>query len=487
MVLSDDHAFRTEVNLVLVVVLGLAQRVVLVDVLHVGIGAGAGHVFLVAVLVHRRVALGVVVFLVSVVDLHVVVVVLRAAEVHEVVARRILRGLLVGLAGPSETLRHLVQVPTEETLLVVQSVGGAQTVVSDVLIHAALGIVIEGVDDGLRRRHTSPNGGVHIDHRGARRQPVLETLPSVAKNILADVAKVDVELAALVVGVFNEGVHQPELDGLDVLGFEVGVVQFAHDAAPTAGGIHQRAAVGDAGTVCRGRHIVIVRSAFFGIKGKVEFINVCWLSGHAILVREHLLLVDAAGIGTRQVVARDVARPSTGLIEVVADAVPRQLGPVLAVVQTRTRGRLGEHGRAQTPVLRRTGQEPRGDRGEVDAALRTLEVVHIAHTSLLATGAAHTGDEVGELGRQAQVRRGFGVDARQQVHQLRHQRHLASPVHIQSPDGIARRLVAEIVLLRQRLLVQVHHRGANVEVLLHLVVQVQSQHPLGGHAERVVL
>ena len=92
-----------------------------------------------------------------------------------------------------------------------------------------------------------------------------------------------------------------------------------------------------------------------------------------------------------------------------------------------------------------------------------------------------------KLRRQAQVARRLGVDAGQHVHKLGDERHLMAVVEVKSPDSVARGLVAEVVLLRHGLLVQVHHRGPQIEVRLELIVQVQAKHTLGGHAEAVVL
>ena len=60
-------------------------------------------------------------------------------------------------------------------------------------------------------------------------------------------------------------------------------------------------------------------------------------------------------------------------------------------------------------------------------------------------------------------------------------------VEVDAPDGVAGGLVAEVVFLRQGFLVQVHHRGTQVEVGLKLIVEVHAQHTLARHAETVVL
>ena len=283
-------------------------------------------------------------------------------------------------------------------------------------------------------------------------------------------------------GIFYKGIHQPELEGLDVLRLKVGVVELAHDAAPTAGGVLQPAARVNTSTVGRRCHIVVVRTLLLGIVRQVELIDGCRLTCREVLVGKHLLLGNAAGIGGRLVVARDVAG-TVIVVEVATDAVPSQFGSVEAIGQPRTWCRLGEHRHCRLIVLRCAGHEPRRGGRQADAALRTLKVIHIRHTALLAARTAHAWDEVGKLGRQGQVRRCLGVDARQQVDQFCDERHLVAVVDIQAPDSVAGGLVAKVILLCQRLLVQVHHRGSKVEVGLELVVQVQAQHALGGHAE----
>ena len=71
---------------------------------------------------------------------------------------------------------------------------------------------------------------------------------------------------------------------------------------------------------------------------------------------------------------------------------------------------------------------------------------------------------------QAQITRGLGVDAGQQVNEFGNERHLVAVAEVKPPDGVARGLAAEVVLLRHGLFVQVHHRCTQVEVRLELIV-----------------
>ena len=99
------------------------------------------------------------------------------------------------------------------------------------------------------------------------------------------------------VGSLYEGIHEPELYGLNVLCLKIGVVHLAHDAAPTAGGVHQGAAVGDTGTVGGGGDVVVVGTLLLRVVGQVELINVGGLSRNTVFVGEDFLLIDATRIG----------------------------------------------------------------------------------------------------------------------------------------------------------------------------------------------
>ena len=180
MVLPYHHRLWPQVYDVLVVVLRLTEGVVAVDVLHVGVGCGAGHIVLVAVAVHGRVTLGVVEELVAVVNLYIVVVVVSRAVVAEVIGRRVGGGQLVSLRSGTKTLFDSRQVIGEERLFILQTVGRAQTVIADILIHARRLVVVKCVDDGLRRGHTAPDGGIDIDDGEAGRQTVLELFAAIA-------------------------------------------------------------------------------------------------------------------------------------------------------------------------------------------------------------------------------------------------------------------------------------------------------------------
>ena len=110
------------------------------------------------------------------------------------------------------------------------------------------------------------------------------------------------------VGIVDKGVHEPEFEGLDILSFEVGVVQFAHDAAPTAAGLGEATVLVDAGAILRGGHVVVVGASLLWVVSEVEFVNDGEVARGYVFVREDLLFGDAAGVWLGAVVVGDVAR-----------------------------------------------------------------------------------------------------------------------------------------------------------------------------------
>ena len=103
-IFTDDHVGWVKVNHILVVIFGLTERVVFVDVLHIGQGLGGSGVVLFVVGIGGRVALGVVVVLVTIVDFDIVLVVVAAAVVAEIVATGVGPSLLVG--GTSRAVKE---------------------------------------------------------------------------------------------------------------------------------------------------------------------------------------------------------------------------------------------------------------------------------------------------------------------------------------------------------------------------------------------
>ena len=109
------------------------------------------------------------------------------------------------------------------------------------------------------------------------------------------------------IGIFDEGIHEPELDGFDILGFEIGIIKFTHDATPTAARLCKGTLSGKSCAELGRSDIEVVGAAFFGIKGHIKLIDICELALCQLLIREDLLLIYATGIGSGTVLLVDVA------------------------------------------------------------------------------------------------------------------------------------------------------------------------------------
>ena len=75
MVLTDNHLRRVEFYNILIVILAFTQRVVLIDIFHVGINSCGCRIALTVVGIHSRVAFGVRVILITFNDLHVLLII----------------------------------------------------------------------------------------------------------------------------------------------------------------------------------------------------------------------------------------------------------------------------------------------------------------------------------------------------------------------------------------------------------------------------
>ena len=129
---------------------------------------------------------------------------------------------------------------------------------------------------------------------------------------------------------------------------------------------------------------------------------------------------------------------------------------------------------------------PIGDAFEVDAAFRAFKVIDVGDATLFASGGCETGDELGKLCTDTEVRGGFGIDAGQHIDQLGDKWSLVAVVEVKAPDAVAGGFFAKVVFLRKGLFVEVHEGGTDVEVGLQFVVDVGTRHSFGHHAEGVV-
>ena len=281
MVAAHHHVLRTQRHAVLEVLLILVERVVLVDVLHVGRGLGALVVVVGAGFRRGRVALGVVEPLVALEDGELLLVVVVATVVVVGVARGVGLDALVGLGTHAALdVGEVVHVGGERQLLL-----AAQSVETHVLLGAVGAGVVEGIDEAGRRGHTAPLGlhvaALHVGHGHA----VLVELLAVLEHVLAHLTKVDVHVATACFGVVDEGVEHPELDVLDVGALKVGRRELAHDTAPALLGIGELAVGSKVG-------VEVVGAALVGVVGEVEHREGRRLAVGALLVGVELALVD---------------------------------------------------------------------------------------------------------------------------------------------------------------------------------------------------
>ena len=187
-------------------------------------------------------------------------VVVAATEVVVVVTSRVFVDRVVGCS--IHLTLHRVEVVGIDAVVAFVSI--IQSIQTDILLRACAALVGEGINDRLFAGHTSPKGfdvgGGTIDGHSA-----FVCLLPVFQHILADVAQVEVEVTAIsfvVLGV-DKRVEHPELDVLDVAGFEVAHVDFPHHASPTLLGVVQAGILVHVG-------VKVVRTAFAGVVSYVQ-------------------------------------------------------------------------------------------------------------------------------------------------------------------------------------------------------------------------
>ena len=375
--------------MVLVVLLILVERVVLVDIFHIG-GRLVGRVVVLRLVVGiGGVALRHVDALVALQDRLLFAVVVGSAEVVVVVIGWVgPDGVEDGLVDLASDLRQEVLVGLELALLIV-----GEAVEAHVLQGAAALGGGKGIGDGGLRRDAAPLCGgpglTAIDGHSA-----LIELLAVAEDILAHLAEVYIEVATVEMSIFalvavDEGVEHPKLDILDVGGLEVARVQFAHHAAPLRLGLVEASVEGEVG-------IEVVRTTLVGIVGEVEDSKHRRLAAIVVLValREELAGIDLAHIvvGELLQIAADMAwrEGRAASREERVDIVPCEQRAIVAALERCLVARLVEE-------TRYGGDDPGGRLRDVDGALRILEVVEVGGVVLRATGLA--GDELCKLGR----------------------------------------------------------------------------------------
>ena len=229
---SHHHIFRAHRHAILIVFLIFVERVVLVDIFHIGHGLVRGVVSFRARLVVGRVALRIVDVLVSAHDRGLHLVEVCSAEIVIVVACGVVHD---GVAhGGGHTALYLREEVLISVVLLLFGVG--QSIVAHILQCTTAAAGGEGVSHGRLRRYLTPlREGISL--RTIDGHTALVEFLSVAQHIFAHLAQIEVEVAAifrsvgLLVGI-DEGVHEPEFNVFHVGRFKVGGIELAHHSAP---------------------------------------------------------------------------------------------------------------------------------------------------------------------------------------------------------------------------------------------------------------
>ena len=371
----------------------------------------------------------------------------------------------------------IVAVAGELELVVV-----GQPVKADVLGDAGAGVVVEGVGQRVLRRYASPYRLAHILVVAVDGYAVLVALETILENVLGDFAEVDVQVAALGVGVVGveERVEEPELDVFDIGLFEVGVVETAHDAAPALFGVLQASVTADVVGV------EVVRAALGGVERQVEGLHNLALAVFGVAAGEDFAHLDLADVRVGELfeVGLEVAggQRRVALGEHAVDEVPVEQGAVLAVVDVVGQGGLGEEG-VRRRVVRRGRQEPRVGRAQVDAGLRRLEVVYVRR-ALVRAGLLLAWQQACVLGGEAELGGRQRAEGGHLVEQVGEPHELGVPAQVEADHGVVDRFVTDVDFFGQRLLAVAEDGGSDVKILAELVLQVKSQKRLSLHREQ---
>ena len=161
-------------------------------------------------------------------------------------------------------LLQVVGIKAELTLLVI-----VQTIEADILSGSCSCLVVEGIGHAAAVGDASPVTFRVVLGIAIHGHTALEELLAVLENIFRHLAQVEVEVAAMIarlVVLIDEGVHHPELDVLDVLCLEVGIVELAHHAAPRLFGVIEVTGLINIGGE-------VVGTALLRIEGKVQHVE----------------------------------------------------------------------------------------------------------------------------------------------------------------------------------------------------------------------
>ena len=483
-VLSHFEVFGADGDVVLEIALIFVEGVVVVDILDIGYTAPRLIEAVGGIFGRERVPFHSVVVLVALENREsLLIVVVSAVEVVVVAGGVVERRELVGFhlrdccgVEFGAQLSHIVGVGGECKLLL-----GAQSVESEVLFLAGARSVVESVGESVLSGNASPHGLFHVGVVVIDGITVLVGFHSIFEDILAHLAEVDVEVAALVVWVFGveERVEHPKLDVFNVAGLEIGVVEFAHDAAPAFLGEEKFAVIVDVGG------IEVVGTAFLGVEREVESLDSRRLAIVELLGGEQLALCDFAHIqvGLLLLVVFDVSGRARriALGEHPVDVVPSEEGTVFAIFGIVAQCRFGEKCSAGVVVWSRS-EEPGIGGAEVDTGLCGLEIVDIRAT-LGRAGLLRVGNELGKFGSEAHRRRRCGIHRGYLVHNVGEPHKLVVIAEVQAPDGVVDGLGAYRHFLGDGTLGEVHHGGSDVEIFIELVVEVETEERFALSAE----
>ena len=151
------------------------------------------------------------------------------------------------------------------------------------------------------------------------------------------------------------------------------------------------------------------------------------------------------------------------------DVVPGQQGAVVAAPNGVLVGAVGHQ-------RRHARDGPRLRSRHIDAARGILEVVQIR--GIVLRSACLSGNEMGELAGERYLR-GLGeMQAGQFVEHVGQPLAFLLPVHVDAPEGVVQRFRAHADLRGERLLRDVLHRTAQLEVLREVVFPVHAEHGL---------
>ena len=226
-----------QAHMVVVVFLVFVQRVVPVEVFHVGRGLIRRVVAFGARLAVGRVALRHVDALVAFQDAGFPTVVVASAEVVVVIVGRVGGNGLVGgvVHHGADALQEGLVVAEAALLFIVQTIESHVLQCPVAGVHKRI-VLLRGGGN-----LTPLGGGVSV--AAVDGQAVFVEFLSVVQDVLAHFSEVDIEFTSIgaVVACVGKGVHHPELYVLDVGHLEVVGVEFAHHAAPSHRWIGQRA------------------------------------------------------------------------------------------------------------------------------------------------------------------------------------------------------------------------------------------------------